>query len=154
MTCLCCGKPGERAAWSDSCPNTYVCVDCKSLPARFEKLQRDANESNRILGDQCERAEAELDTQNRALAQCRALLKQEIDDVVPLRDKVAALEAERDALKQDAERWRKAEEIFKDMGWKERIIVCKVCDDDKCQEWHRVPTITKAIDAALAKLGD
>ena len=60
MTCLCCGKPGERAAWSDSCPNTYVCVDCKSLPARFEKLQRDANESNRILGDQCERAEAEV----------------------------------------------------------------------------------------------
>jgi hypothetical protein len=94
-------------------------------------------------------AEAELDTQNRALAQCRALLKQEIDDVVPLRDKVATLEAKRDALAKDAERWRKAEEIFKDMGWKERIIVCKVCDDDKCQEWHRVPTITKAIDAAM-----
>ena len=60
-----------------------------------------------------------------------------------------AAEAERDALAKDAERWRKAEEIFKDMGWKERIIVCKVCDDDKCQEWHRVPTITKAIDAAI-----
>ena len=56
-------------------------------PAQIQKLERRA-----------ERAEAELDTQNRALAQCRALLKQEIDDVVPLRDKVAALEAERDAL--------------------------------------------------------
>ena len=44
-----------------------------------------------------ERAEAELDAQNRALAQCRALLKQEMDDVLPLRVKVAALEAERDA---------------------------------------------------------
>ena len=52
----------------------------------------------RVL-ERAERAEAELDTQNRALAQCRALLKQEIDDVVPLRDKVAALEAERDAWK-------------------------------------------------------
>ena len=49
----------------------------------------------------CRAAEAELDTQNRALAQCRALLKQEIDDVVPLRERIAALEAERDALKQD-----------------------------------------------------
>ena len=69
--------------------------------------------------------------------------------LVQQRDRIAALEAERDALAKDAERWRKAEEIFKDMGWKERIIVCKVCDDDKCQEWHRVPTITKAIDAAM-----
>ena len=43
----------------------------------------------------CRAAEAELDTQNRALAQCRALLKQEIDDVVPLRERIAALEAER-----------------------------------------------------------
>ena len=51
----------------------------------------------------CRAAEAELDTQNRALAQCRALLKQEIDDVVPLRDKVAALEAERDALREPTE---------------------------------------------------
>jgi len=66
-----------------------------------------------------------------------------------LKTRIAELERERDALAKDAERWRKAEEIFKDMGWKERIIVCKVCDDDKCQEWHRVPTITKAIDAAI-----
>ena len=55
-------------------------------PAQIQKLERRA-----------ERAEAELDTQNRALAQCRALLKQEMDDVLPLRVKVAALEAERDA---------------------------------------------------------
>ena len=82
MTCLCCGKPGERAAWSDSCPNTYVCVDCKSLPARFEKLQRDANESNRILGDQCERAEAEV-----------AILR---NDLATYAERIAALEAERD----------------------------------------------------------
>ena len=40
-----------------------------------------------------ELAEAELDTQNRALAQCRALLKQECDDVVPLRERVAWFEA-------------------------------------------------------------
>jgi hypothetical protein len=56
-------------------------------------------------------AEAELDTQNRALAQCRALLKQEIDDVVPLRDKVAALEAENARLVVE---FRKVEVLWKE----------------------------------------
>ena len=68
-----------------------------------------------------ELAEAELDTQNRALAQCRALLKQEIDDVVPLRDKVAALEAERDALRVEVESLRD--------GWEKTQLIRK--------EWYR-----------------
>ena len=68
------------------------------LEAQFKRLTSMdgllANADARIAA-----LEADLDTQNRALAQCRALLKQECDDVVPLRDKVAALEAERDAWK-------------------------------------------------------
>ena len=68
-----------------------------------------------------------------------------------LMERIAALEAERDALKQDAERWRKAEEIFKDMGWKSRVVVSVLCEDENCREWHRVPSITKLVDAARSK---
>jgi chromosome segregation ATPase len=62
---------------------------------------------------------AERDALDKALAQCRGLLKQEVEDVTPLREKVKKLKAERDAL---AERVRDKQAVIdhvqKEMeGW-------------------------------------
>ena len=115
------------------------------------------------------RAEAELDTQNRALAQCRALLKQECDDVVPLRDKVAAIEAEREGL---AVEFRRVEVLWKeaaiDASRKHDTIsglenACRIslyradalqAENRLLRECARTPDLERidaAIDAARAK---
>ena len=150
MTCLCCGKPGERAAWSDSCPNTYVCVDCKSLPARFEKLQRDANESNRILGDQCERAEAEVerlkDCESEVVAMQTGLiaaLEAERADLIKINNGWAhewdAMREERDALKQELQNIADADPT----QWQDEV-------KDQFQQWAQ-SRARAAIDAAREK---
>ena len=98
----------ERLHMEHGCRVPRGCEICEAAAALVQLREEISARSDLMQGyldcwrndkERAERAEAALDTQNRALAQCRALLKQEIDDVVPLRDKVAALEAERDAWK-------------------------------------------------------
>jgi len=130
---------------SVSCILTPECDEHKTVREAAAALVQLREENARLLSDPMnvgwQRAQDAIKDRAAAVSQWKAAIEWQ--------DCALVMQTERDALKQDAERWRKAEEIFKDMGWKERIIVCKVCDDDKCQEWHRVPTITKAIDAAM-----
>lgn len=57
-----------------------------------------------------ERAEAERDELDRTLTQCRALLKQECDDVQPLRERC-------DQYRRDAERYRWLRVYIWDQAW-------------------------------------
>ena len=130
---------------------------------KFEWLERIAvtgwrkcRAAEAALDTQNRAAEAALDTQNRALAQCRALLKQEIDDVVPLRDKVAALEAERDDYK--AKWYQSNSELHaawaeRDALKAERADLIKI-NNGWAHEWdamrEQVEEMRKVIEAAKA----